>query len=101
MPAVEGQIARWRAYVDRSPALDGPDTEELEAHLREQIAELEAAGLTSEEAFLVGVKRLGSVDGLSREYALAHSDRLWRQLVLAGGDDAHPEAAQRWRGALG
>ena len=34
-----------------------------------QIAELTAAGLTTDEAFLVAVKRMGDLDTLSREFA--------------------------------
>ena len=40
---VESQIAEWRAYVAKAPAVDGRDVDELEAHLRDQIAELDAA----------------------------------------------------------
>jgi hypothetical protein len=42
------------------------------------------AGLTTDEAFLVAVKRMGDLDALSREFAREHSDRLWKQLVLSG-----------------
>ena len=49
---MESQIAEWRAYVAKAPAVDGRDVDELEAHLRDQIAELDAAGLTADEAFL-------------------------------------------------
>ena len=87
MSGVESQIAEWRAYVSRAPALDGRDVDELEAHLRDQIAELDAAGLTTDEAFLVAVKRMGDLDTLSREFALEHSGRLWKQLVLSGEEE--------------
>ena len=85
---VEAQIAEWRAYVGKAPAVDGPDLDELEAHLRDQIAELGAAGLAEDEAFLVAVKRMGDVDALSREFAREHSGRLWKQLVLRGDNGA-------------
>ena len=52
---LESQIAEWRAYVARAQAVNGRDVDELEAHLRDQIAELEGAGLDADEAFLVGV----------------------------------------------
>ncbi|MCZ7664933.1 MAG: permease prefix domain 1-containing protein [Thermoleophilia bacterium] len=84
MNAVEAQIAEWRAYVGQARAVDGPDVDELEAHLRDQMADLAAAGLSDDEAFLVAVKRMGAIDGLSREFAREHSDRLWKQLVLSG-----------------
>ena len=45
MEPMESQIAEWRAFVGRGPAVDGRDVEELEAHLRDQIADLDAAGL--------------------------------------------------------
>jgi hypothetical protein len=86
MESVESQIAEWRVYVERAPALNGQDVDELEDHLRHQIAELTDAGLTPDEGFLVAVKRMGDVDALSREFAREHSDRLWKQLVLAGDE---------------
>ncbi len=79
---IERQIARWRAFVARGKAISGPDVEELEGHLRDQIEALAGAGLTADEAFLVAVKRIGSLSALSREFAREHSERLWRQLML-------------------
>jgi hypothetical protein len=88
---VESQIAEWRAYVAKAPAVNGRDIDELDAHLRDQIAELDAAGLAGDEAFLVAVKRMGDLDALSREFAREHRGRLWKQLVLSGeGEAARP-----------
>jgi hypothetical protein len=99
MKGVESQIAEWRAYVAKAPAVNGRDVDELEAHLRDQIAELDAAGLTADEAFLVAVKRMGDLDTLSREFAREHSGRLWKQLVLRGEDEpARPSSG--WFEAL-
>src|SRR5918996_3277884 len=99
MDGTETQIAAWRAYVAKAPAVDGRDVDELEAHLRDQMAELDAAGLTADEAFLVAVKRMGDLDTLSREFAREHSGRLWKQLVLRGKDEpAHPSSG--WFEAL-
>ncbi|HEX6256027.1 MAG TPA: permease prefix domain 1-containing protein [Euzebyales bacterium] len=86
MEQLESEIAEWRAYVAASPAVNGHDVDELEAHLRDQIAAFDAAGLTPDEAFLVAVKRMGRLDDVSREFAREHSGRLWRQLVLSDGD---------------
>jgi hypothetical protein len=97
--SVESQIAEWRTYVAKAPAVDGRDVDELEAHLRDQIAELDAAGLTADEAFLVAVKRMGDLDTLSREFAREHSGRLWKQLVLRGEEEpARPSSG--WLEAL-
>ena len=84
---LEEQIAQWRAYLRRRQALHGPDVEELEGHLRDQLVALTEAGLAGDEAFLVAVKRMGSLDALSREFARAHSERLWKQLVMAPDAD--------------
>jgi hypothetical protein len=80
---VEEQIAQWRTYLRRRHVIHGPDVEELEGHLRDQLVALTEAGLAGDEAFLVAVKRMGSLDALSREFARAHSERLWKQLVMA------------------
>lgn len=45
------QIAQWRAYVRRRQGLHAPDVEELEGHLRDQLAALTEAGLTGDEAY--------------------------------------------------
>jgi len=81
-PPLEEQIAQWREYLRRRRAVQGPDVEELEGHLRDQLVALVEAGLTGDEAFLVAVKRMRSLDALSREFAHAHSERLWKQLVM-------------------
>lgn len=82
--SIEPQIAQWRAAVQRNRAVDGSDVAELEEHLRDELDELTSVGLSADEAFLVAVKRLGSVDQVTAEFARAHGDRLWKQLVLPG-----------------
>jgi hypothetical protein len=88
---IEAQINEWRSFVSRGRAIDAADVSELEDHLRSQVADLVKSGLSDEEAFLIGVKRLGQLDGLSREYAREHSERLWKRLTVAdaaqGGSD--------------
>lgn len=96
--SLELQIAEWREYVGDAPAVNGHDVDELEDHLRHQIAELNAAGLAEDEAFLVAVKRMGDLDAVSREFAREHSDRLWKQL-LGSGEEASP-APSGWVEAL-
>jgi hypothetical protein len=54
--------------------------------LREQVRGLVNAGLATDEAFLVAVKRMGNLDASPREFAREHSDRLWKQLVLVPQD---------------
>ena len=92
---LERQIAEWRAYMHHRPELLHTDAEELEDHLRSRITELIEAGLRADEAFLIAVKRMGSLDELSREFAREHSERLWKQLVLPGEPDAHAGRSRR------
>ncbi len=90
---LEEQIAQWRQYLLRRQAIGSRDVAELEDHLREQVASLTEVGLAPDEAFLVAVKRMGNLDSLSREFALEHSERLWKQLVVvptASADSAAP-----------
>lgn len=93
------EIGEWRAFAEQSPAVDGRDVEELEGHLRDEIADLTAAGLTADEAFLIAVRRIGSIDEISREFARENSGRLWRRLVLPGVSD-QDQTENWWRQAL-
>ena len=87
---LEQQIDQWRSYLARRQAFHTVDVAELEDHLREQVAGLVDMGLAPDEAFLVAVKRMGDLDSLSREFALEHSERLWKQLVVAPAQSAEP-----------
>ncbi len=94
--SLDNQIEQWRSYVSRRQAIHAVDIAELEDHLREQVATLVDAGLSTDEAFLVAVNRLGNLDALSREFAREHSDRLWKQLVVVPSDSV----AQLARGRM-
>ncbi|KAA9107631.1 permease prefix domain 1-containing protein [Microbacterium rhizomatis] len=96
---LENQISTWRSFLSRRDAIAANDVAELEAHLRDQIDDLSHAGLAGDEAFIVAVKRMGSVDALSREFATEHSERLWKQLVLGEPADRRSESV-RPRSAL-
>ena len=85
------QIDQWRNFLRNRRAIQAVDVVELEDHLREQISNLVDSGLATDEAFLVAVKRIGRLDALSNEFAREHSERLWKQLVLAPADAAEPQ----------
>ena len=106
--SLEEQVDQWRSYLLRRQAIHSVDVAELEDHLREQVAGLVEAGLSTDEAFLVAVKRIGALDDLSREFAREHSDRLWKQLVVVPESSGSESAARsdslsrlhlRWRRA--
>lgn len=88
---LEERITEWKVYLNRRQAIDAVDVDELEDHLRNQVSDLQAAGLDEEEAFLIAVKRIGALDALSQEYAREYSERLWKRLVVPTG-----EGGSRW-----
>ncbi len=98
---LEDRIQEWRSYLHRREAIDATDVDELEDHLRSQVADLRGAGLDEDEAFLIGVKRLGELDTLSREFAREHSERLWKRLVVADVGEAGTQWGREAFVALG
>jgi hypothetical protein len=98
---LEEQISQWREFLRRRAAIHGSDVDELEDHLRSQVATLTQSGLAEDEAFLVAVKRMGSLDVLSREFAREHSERLWKQLVVTPETvDDNARVSRDWLMAL-
>ncbi len=85
--SLQSQVQQWRTYLSREAAMSPDDIDELEDHLHGHLDALISSGLSQDEAFIVAVKRIGDVNSLCREFAVAHSDRLWRQLVLSNHDD--------------
>ncbi len=99
MESLELEIARWRRFVAPVGAVHGGDEGQLEAQLRAQIAGLQAAGLHEDEAFLIGVKRLGSAHPLSQQFAREHAGRLCSPPAGSVGE-AQSGAATLWREVL-
>jgi hypothetical protein len=93
--SLEERIGEWREYIRGRQAVHAVDIDELEDHLRSQVEALSEAGLDEGEAFLVAVKRLGDLDGLSREFAREYSERLWKQLVVPPSVDTASSVAAR------
>ncbi len=91
---LELNIGSWSDYLRSSGNLDEEDVIELESHLREQIDELIENGLSEEEAFLIGVKRLGNVNLISKEYSKVNTENLWKQLLV---DPVDPTAKKKSR----
>lgn len=81
---LETQIGEWRSYASRRAGLVAADVEQLEGRLRHELATLAGAGLAPDEAFLVAVKRIGWLDAVSRQFAGEPSERVWKQMEVAG-----------------
>src|SRR5882672_827096 len=90
--SIEEQIDQWRSYLRRRQTTHSVDLAELEDQLRKHVAGLVNAGLATDEAFLVAVKRMASHDALSRQFSRAHSNRLWKQLLVVPSDTGESQA---------
>lgn len=84
---LESQIRKWRGHLRSSGAVGAEELEELESHLRDSIDDLTARGVTTEEAFLLSVRRMGDTDALSDEFAKVSTENLWRQLFVPAPDE--------------
>jgi len=84
---LESQIRKWRGHLRSAGALREQDLEELESHLRDSIDDLTSRGVTTEEAFLVSIRRLGDTDTLGDEFAKVTTESVWRQLLVPAPDD--------------
>jgi len=70
---LSGAIQKWRRDLAQSAAFHRADLDELEAHLRDAIPALQAAGLSSEEAFVVASRRIGTRHTLESEFGKINS----------------------------
>jgi hypothetical protein len=75
-------INRWRDGLNQSPHFREENLAELEAHLRDSVAELQSRGLTNEEAFLLGARRLGHPTGLGLEFGKINRGQVWLHRLL-------------------
>ena len=82
MSDVEKQIEQWRTGLAGSEMLGNSTVDELESHLREQMGDLKASGLSDEEAFFVSRRRLGEADVLAEEFAKVNPSRRFANRLL-------------------
>jgi hypothetical protein len=70
-------VQQWRKNLALAPALDQQNLDELESHLRDSIAQLELSGLSVQEAFLIGVNRIGSNHSVETEFGKVNRKAVW------------------------
>ena len=84
-------IAAWREQFRRDRAFLADDLDELEAHLRDHVDRLVAAGLSERDAFKAARQRLGSDVQLASEYRKVRFGRrkrvrhLWKNMRWEAG----------------
>jgi hypothetical protein len=71
----------WREQLSQSPQFRPENLDELESHLRDSMASLQTKGLSAEESFLIGARRVGSAAALEREFAGENGGRGWRHFL--------------------
>jgi len=76
--AVDG----WRRNLAQSPAFRSADLDELESHLRDAVRDLESRGLSTAEAFTIGIRRVGDRTSLAAEFGRANGYSPWIDRVL-------------------
>lgn len=70
-------LRSWREALSRSPHFRDENLDELESHLRDSVSLLESKGLSPDEAFLVGTRRVGSPAAIEPEFAKENGSRDW------------------------
>ena len=70
-------VAAWRQELAAQSDLTPIVRRELETHLRDTVAELQARGLNNEEAFWLARRRLGRPQQLGEEFALVDPTKVW------------------------
>ena len=71
------QIRRWRRELIEQEVYHKSDIDELECHLRDEIANLAEGRLTVEEKYQVALGRLGTPKALVNEFAKINGSAVW------------------------
>jgi hypothetical protein len=82
---LDAEIGQWRSQLARHGLRTVSILDELESHLREEVAQRMRSGLTVEQAFAAAVQQIGPAGALSTEFAkLAGSKARWRGTLKGG-----------------
>ena len=101
---LEKAIAGWRRGLEASPALSAEDIEELECHVRDQIADRVGGGATPEEAFGATLEEVGPYGEMEGEFRKvfwqkAHARRTLKEEVRERLDAALYDLRLAYRNA--
>jgi hypothetical protein len=76
---LEQAIADWRQKMLAAGIETPVPLEELELHLREEMASLRHSGLNEEESFWLACRRIGQPQPLAAEFAQVDPATIWRE----------------------
>lgn len=71
----------WREKLAHSPNFRKENLDELESHLRDSVNVLQSKGLSADEAFLIGIRRIGTAEVLEGQFAAENGGRGWRHVL--------------------
>jgi len=74
-------LADWREKLRQSPHFRAENLDELESHLRDSVSVLQTKGLTADEAFMIGTRRIGAPGALEGQFAAENGGRGWRHTL--------------------
>lgn len=69
----------WRESLQQSPHFRAENLDELESHVRDSVSVLQSHGLTADEAFMIGIRRVGTAAALEDQFAAENGARGWRE----------------------
>ena len=75
-------LENWRAELAAQVHLTPDDRRELETHLRDSFAGLQAGNLSDEEAFWLARRRVGQPQQLAEEFVKSDPTKVWRERVF-------------------
>ncbi len=82
-PVLSQYLEAIKDNLRLDPAEELDVINELETHIEDRVQELKQTGLTEEEATRTCLRLLGSARVIARQIYEAHSQRHWKQVILA------------------
>jgi hypothetical protein len=82
---LEQSIADWRKQMLAAGIKTPVPLEELEIHLREDIAQQMKSGLSAQQTFGITVKRIGQALELKREFKKVSAPMKWQKVIKLAG----------------
>ena len=79
---IEIAIAEWRRQMEAGGIRSVEVLNELESHLREDVAARVSAGADEPEAFNAAVRQMGEAKPLKAEFAKVNREGFWRKLAV-------------------
>lgn len=79
---LDEEIKSWRSKLAGQEAFQPAHLDELEDHLRSNVTKLSSGEITTEEAFLLSSRRLGTHDELNREFSKNDGANIWVSRVM-------------------